>query len=336
MPRSVTWPERRASQPSSRSVAAATTKSAVATSRPVVVSPPSTRRAQAKNGTSAMRSTVTTFARFQAEGTEARRRPPGQPRGAQAMPASTAIESACDPPRPRRPPRPPSSAALAIARCCSSRACGAVAPPALRPSATPPVDRRDPTRPPHGRRAPTPDPDPDAHPDARTRTPSFTIVAAGDVLPPPAGDRRAPGPPDGYDFAPLLAPAGPVDPGRRPRAVPPRGAGHPARHRAVSGYPLFGTPAEIAASLAGAGLGRLLDGVQPLRRPRRSPGSTATLDALDAAGLGHVGTARSAVEQAAAAAVHARPRRAGRSRSRTSPRPTAPTACRSTPTSRGR
>ena len=69
LPRSVTWPERRASHPSRRSVAAAITKSAVAIRRPVVVCPPSARSAQAKNGTSAMRSTVSTFARFQAEGT---------------------------------------------------------------------------------------------------------------------------------------------------------------------------------------------------------------------------------------------------------------------------
>ena len=49
-------------------MAAARANRAVATSRPVVLCPPSTRRAQAKNGTIAIRSTVSALARFQADG----------------------------------------------------------------------------------------------------------------------------------------------------------------------------------------------------------------------------------------------------------------------------
>lgn len=132
---------------------------------------------------------------------------------------------------------------------------------------------------------PTPIPDPDA---------DFTIVAAGDVLPhlPVLSDARVAG---GYDFGPLLAPLNPwvqgADLALCHMEVPITPAG-----TAPSGYPLFGTPPEIAAGLKAQGW----DGCSTASNhsvDRGFAGVTATLDAFDAAGLGHTGTARSALEQ---------------------------------------
>jgi len=64
---------------------------------------------------------------------------------------------------------------------------------------------------------------------------------------------------------------------------------------APSGYPSFGAPAQIAASLAAVGW----DGCSTASNhsiDRGQDGIAATLDALDAAGLGHAGTSRTAAE----------------------------------------
>ncbi|MBO3084377.1 CapA family protein [Cellulomonas fengjieae] len=133
---------------------------------------------------------------------------------------------------------------------------------------------------------PTPTPDPDV---------AFSIVATGDVLPhlPVLSSARVAG--GGYDFAPVL---GPLDPWIE-------GADLALCHLEVpvtppgtspSGYPLFGTPPAIATSLKAQGW----DGCSTASNhsvDRGFAGVTATLDALDAAGLGHVGTARSMLEQ---------------------------------------
>lgn len=139
---------------------------------------------------------------------------------------------------------------------------------------------------------PTPSPTPTPPPDA-----VFTLVAAGDVLlhEPVITDARTAG--GGYDFAPQLAPVRPWVAGadlalcHLETPVAPAGTG-------VSGYPMFGGPAEIAVSLARNGW----DGCSTASNhsvDRGAGGVTATLDALDAAGLGHVGTARTAEEAAA-------------------------------------
>jgi hypothetical protein len=133
---------------------------------------------------------------------------------------------------------------------------------------------------------PTPTPDPDAQ---------FTIVAAGDVLPhlPVLSSARTAG--GGYDFSPVLAGLDPWVQGadlalcHLEVPVAPPGT-------APSGYPMFATPAEIAVALRAQGW----DGCSTASNhsvDRGFTGVTATLDALDAAGLGHVGTARSAIEQ---------------------------------------
>ncbi|WP_426595306.1 CapA family protein [Cellulomonas sp. McL0617] len=134
---------------------------------------------------------------------------------------------------------------------------------------------------------PTPTPDPDAE---------FTIVAAGDVLPhlPVLADAHAAG--GGYDFGPMLAPMNPwvqgADLAICHQEVPIAPTGTP-----LSGYPLFGTASEIAEALKAQGW----DGCSTASNhsvDRGFAGVTATLDAFDAAGLGHDGTARSAAEQA--------------------------------------
>ena len=165
---------------------------------------------------------------------------------------------------------------------------GAVAA-ALRPTGLPvTVEPTAPSSPsPDSSPAPTTTPTPD--PDAQ-----FSIVAAGDVLPhlPVLASARTA---DGYDFGPVL---GPMDPWVQGAdlalchlevAVTPPGT-------APSGYPLFGTPPQIAGALRDQGW----DGFSTASNhsvDRGFAGVTATLDALDAAGLGHVGTARSAIEQ---------------------------------------
>ena len=138
--------------------------------------------------------------------------------------------------------------------------------------------------------SPTPTPTPTPDPDAQ-----FTIVAAGDVLPhlPVLSSARTAG--GGYDFSPVLAGLDPWVQGadlalcHLEVPVAPPGT-------APSGYPMFATPAEIAAALRAQGW----DGCSTASNhsvDRGFKGVTATLDALDAAGLGHVGTARSAIEQ---------------------------------------
>lgn len=158
-----------------------------------------------------------------------------------------------------------------------------------RADTAPPAAAATPTRsaPPTPSPTPTPTPPPDVE---------LTLVAAGDVLlhQPVIGSARTG---DGsYDFAPLLEPLRPWVAGadlalcHLEVPVAPPGS-------APSGYPVFGAPAEIAASLATNGW----DGCSTASNhsvDRGRDGVVATLDALDAAGLGHVGTARTAEEAA--------------------------------------
>lgn len=137
---------------------------------------------------------------------------------------------------------------------------------------------------------PVPEPEPDA---------VFTIIAGGDVLPhlPVHVSARAEG--GGYDFSPVLAGTDawvsgadlalchlevPLTlPGERP-----------------AGYPVFAADAHLATDLREQGW----DGCSTASNhsvDKGASGVVATLDALDAAGLGHVGTARSAPEAAAPA-----------------------------------
>jgi len=140
--------------------------------------------------------------------------------------------------------------------------------------------------------SPTPTPTPTADPDAE-----FTIVATGDVLlhmPVVADAKTADG---GYDFSPELAALDPwiqgADLALCHFEVPVAPAG-----TKPSGYPIFGAPVQIVAALKAQGW----DGCDTASNhsvDRGFAGVKATLDALDAAGMGHVGTARTAAEDAA-------------------------------------
>ncbi len=136
----------------------------------------------------------------------------------------------------------------------------------------------------------TPSPTPTADPDA-----SFTIVAAGDFLMhgPVNADARTTG--GGYDYSAELAPLDPWIQGadlalcHLEVPVAPPGT-------APSGYPVFAAPPQIIPAIKAQGW----DGCSTASNhsvDRGFAGIKATLDALDAAGLGHSGTARSAAEE---------------------------------------
>lgn len=134
--------------------------------------------------------------------------------------------------------------------------------------------------------SPTPTPTPTADPDA-----SFTIVAGGDVLahvPVVRSAEKA----GGWDA--LLSPLEPWVAGadlalcHLEVPVAPPGT-------KVTGYPLFAAPASLVPALRDQGW----DGCSTASNhsvDKGLAGVDATLDALDAAGMGHVGTARSARE----------------------------------------
>lgn len=133
--------------------------------------------------------------------------------------------------------------------------------------------------------APTPEPEPEPA--------VFTILAGGDVLPHEwvhISARTA----DGYDFSPLLAGiddwVASADLALCHLEVPFTPAG-----QKVSGYPMFGASPLLADDLVDQGW----DGCSTASNhsvDRAYAGVETTLDRLDAVGLGHVGTARSAEE----------------------------------------
>jgi Bacterial capsule synthesis protein PGA_cap len=151
----------------------------------------------------------------------------------------------------------------------------------LRPACLGQASVRD--RPP-----PPPPPEPPPPPVAR----SFTLAVSGDVLPhQPVVVRAWNG--AGYDFAPMFAPIRPLiesaDLALCHLEVPLSHGGD------LSGYPSFNVPGELAAALAATGY----DGCSTASNhalDRHVAGVVATLDVLDAAGLGHAGTARSMEE----------------------------------------
>ena len=139
--------------------------------------------------------------------------------------------------------------------------------------------------------SPTPSPKPTRPPDIQV-----TLVAAGDVLTHESVTIDARTTSGGYDFTPEMAPVMPWVSGadlalcHLEVPIAPPGT-------APSSYPRFGAPVEIAASLSNVGW----DGCSTASNhsvDRGQDGIAATLDALDAAGLGHAGTARTAEEAA--------------------------------------
>ncbi|CAM5265950.1 CapA family protein [Streptomyces narbonensis] len=137
-----------------------------------------------------------------------------------------------------------------------------------------------------------------AAPGGASASTGFTLVASGDVLPHDSIIRRAAQDAggDGYDFGPMFAGAkGVVAPADL--AICHMETVYGKEGGPYTGYPAFKSPPEVAAALKATGYDScstasnhaLDDGAAGLRR---------TLDALDAAGIRHAGSARTAEEAA--------------------------------------
>jgi poly-gamma-glutamate capsule biosynthesis protein CapA/YwtB (metallophosphatase superfamily) len=142
-----------------------------------------------------------------------------------------------------------------------------------------------------------PTPTTTASPPATAPPPrSFTLVATGDVLlhgtlwAQAEADAAAAGKP-GFDFRPLLAGVAPVvsaaDLAICHMETPIAAAGGP-----YAGYPSFSVPSEVAPALAATGYDACTTASNHTY-DRGGAGVDRTLAALDAAGLGHAGSARS-------------------------------------------
>lgn len=136
-----------------------------------------------------------------------------------------------------------------------------------------------------------------AAPPARNAQ-SFTMVAAGDVLIHPALTEQATADGKGRrDYAALLAGVKPVieqaDLAICHLETPIAPAAGPFK-----GYPQFSVPPEIATGLAGLGYDTCSTASNHTL-DQGPKGVTTTLDTLDAAGIKHTGSARSATEAAA-------------------------------------
>jgi poly-gamma-glutamate capsule biosynthesis protein CapA/YwtB (metallophosphatase superfamily) len=137
---------------------------------------------------------------------------------------------------------------------------------------------------------------------------SFSLVAAGDVLlhsplwRQAEADAAAGGRP-GYDFAPLIAGVAPTvsaaDLAICHLETPLAPAGGP-----YSGYPAFSVPPEIAPALAATGFDACTTASNHAY-DQGAAGVDRTLDALDAAGIAHAGSARTPAEAATTTLVEA-------------------------------
>jgi hypothetical protein len=134
----------------------------------------------------------------------------------------------------------------------------------------------------------------DATPDHPLRT--FTFAATGDFLLHTPVQRKAAeyAGGNGYSFAPMLAQTSPIISGDD-LAICHMETPVSADDTALTGYPVFNVPHEITTDAKAAGW----DGCSTASNhsiDRGAAGVKSTLDALDAAGLKHAGTARSALE----------------------------------------
>ena len=126
---------------------------------------------------------------------------------------------------------------------------------------------------------------------------AFTILVAGDLLAHTSviDQARAYAADGGYDFSPMLRKVQPIvaaadvaichlETPVAPPGAPPDGS-----------YPDYGVPAEITAAIASAGFDRC-SLASNHAMDKGAAGVDATLDAFDAAGLGHAGMARTPAE----------------------------------------
>lgn len=128
----------------------------------------------------------------------------------------------------------------------------------------------------------------------------FTVLGAGDVLVHPAVSEQAKrdatrnGKPGGFDFLPMLEPVAPAiaaaDLAICHLEIPLAPAAGP-----FLGYPQFSAPPQVVDGLKRAGFDACSTASNHTM-DQGPQGVTRTLDALDAAGLGHSGSARNAQE----------------------------------------
>jgi poly-gamma-glutamate capsule biosynthesis protein CapA/YwtB (metallophosphatase superfamily) len=135
---------------------------------------------------------------------------------------------------------------------------------------------------------------------------SFSVAATGDVLTEAAvisAAQSAAGPGQRYEFGPMFAPVAPIlqaaDLAICHMEIP---IGGPTDGPGVYGRSAYGgnlvlAPFEVASGLKAAGFDRCTTSSNHSNDLGAS-GIESTLDALDAAGVGHVGTARSPAEDA--------------------------------------
>jgi poly-gamma-glutamate synthesis protein (capsule biosynthesis protein) len=126
----------------------------------------------------------------------------------------------------------------------------------------------------------------------------FSIAAAGDILvhTPVMASAQANSGTGGYDFGPMFDEVRDVI-SAADLAICHQETPISADNTALSGYPVFNAPREIAPALAEAGFDAC-EATSNHSLDRGFAGVTATLDAFDQAGIQHTGTARTAEEQA--------------------------------------
>lgn len=175
-------------------------------------------------------------------------------------------------------------AALSCALLVATAACGAPAPP-------PTTGDRGAPRVSDGR---------EGQPSDEGTTPpreGFTLVASGDILPHDSlidqARRDAGG--KGYDFRPMLAAARSLT-NDADLALCHMETVYGAGRGPFTGYPTFRTPPQIAQAIRDTGYDSCSTASNHTLDAGHA-GVTRTLDAMDAAGLRHVGSARSATER---------------------------------------
>ena len=141
----------------------------------------------------------------------------------------------------------------------------------------------------------------------------FTLIASGDVLPHGAvlerarADGRRVGQP--YDFRPMFADLGPILAGADVAVchleVPLSRTGQD-----ISSWPAFNAPPQLASALRWAGYDACSTASNH-SMDKGPAGVAATLEVMDAAGLGHAGMARSASEAAQSTILEVRGLRVG-------------------------
>jgi poly-gamma-glutamate synthesis protein (capsule biosynthesis protein) len=134
---------------------------------------------------------------------------------------------------------------------------------------------------------------PSASPSPQPVVDDFTIVASGDLLiHSPIYDRALTLGHGHYDFRPMFAQIRPII---RSAALSICHVETPIGAGPLSGYPIFNAPVELAAAIKWTGW-QLCSTAATHSVDRGQFGIDTTLDALDAQGIAHAGTARSAAE----------------------------------------